>query len=785
MLLKEIFNQLRVLVPAQTNRESQQQSNTEPQGKQIEATCNNTAVETSISDLKDQSKKKFELLQQYFKLVGQSSNPFIGKTLGYIEQEINQLDNTSLEFPSHQQQSIIDFLNQLITIPLEHEKKLDSLREMLSVNQQNGFSPEEIPPVKIFQIRPLKSEKPAEKQLAIPERFTLPPPKQIEPLKILHYNSAYDVVVAVPIDKEAHPDGIKATKQAEAKIDPSHPLIAAKLGCLTESDFLANYGVKWDRTKCIRDLYQNFLDSHGLTLEGVTVNVSSNKEDSTYKIRIEGLGEFNPEYVEKTGATTKKDATDTAGGFGEGAKILSLVLLRDHGVNKVTFSSRNWRMDYHIGKFASGKDGLFRELNLVEDREGNYLELDTNSPELIEAIFSGLNLCYYPQNNDFKNPTYENKIGGFKYLGRNAKGNAYLVRQRYEISFGSRSCWEDGLSQMSIWTNQKNKAYVPDRDRTAIEESRIKDLMIKPIIEGMSDEDLMKTIRMLDDFWERSLDYYKEFPNERNSFGMVGISKGYNEADPNTGGIAANMLLLLIEEAKSRNIQTTFAEKMLSIPSNSSKFPSHYLQQLEQRGYKFYAYEFRGIGMKTAEQVWAELSKYEALEPTEAEIRQINILKEAVKILRSKFIKSRFLMNEVDIKKQVYIFNREDKVVNKDAVAEFRDDHIWFDRGYLAHSSFENALATYLHELTHKYGGDETAEFSYKLTDWLDICLKGSQDKETADQFANLKTLWNELVSENVQVKEDLNFLNGMVQSMSKRIPNKSLIDLLALSQLF
>ena len=56
-----------------------------------------------------------------------------------------------------------------------------------------------------------------------------------------------------------------------------------------------------------------------------------------------------------------------------------------------------------------------------------------------------------------------------------------------------------------------------------------------------------------------------------------------------------------------------------------------------------------------------------------------------------------------------------------DALAEAILDNgtskgFWIDKSYLDRASFSDVLETALHELSHKAGGDGSANFSYKLT---------------------------------------------------------------------
>ena len=757
MKLREVLSQIRTLLTP----------NSTIAGSELGLEPNSVTTRDTSATILDQgsSKQKFDALKAYLDQTGKIADPLLAQLVKFLSTQLESLRGSScLNTIEINQLHLL--LNQLLEVPLTHEEQLNVLRKQLSVNNQLSWKP-----LETNEDVGTTHEAKEKKFIPLPNKVRNGNGKTIQPLdkpSFFTINSLTgEIVLNIPIDLDRHSKGIEATKQKEALIDPEHPLVKNKVGRLIESDYLADYGVKWDQIKCIRDLFQNFSDSHGLTLEGVKIRVEKKSEKDPYVIRIEGLGEFHPEYVEKTGATTKKGKEDSAGGFGEGAKILSLVFLRDHKVDKISFSSRNWKLECILDNFVSGKKGLYRKLDIVEDRPGNYVEMVTNDANLVHALINGVDLFYHPHNTDFDNPTFENEVGGFKYLGRNAGGNVYPVRQRYEVSTKGRPQWSGGYRQLSIWTNKQVGDWTPDRDRTAIDESTISSNMIRPIIKSMSDEDLIKTIKLLEDFWTSDLDYYQQNFRRDDRISYTSLREKRTAFDPNTEGPAACMLYSLVSEAKKRNIVTKFKDNLLAIPSNDSGFPSQYLHELERAGYVFCMSTFNEIGMPKATDVWKELAKHNPLEPTENEIKQINILKGAANALRQKFLGAQFALSEGDIKKPIYIFNREERRANKDALGEYGGTHIWFDRTFLSTITFEKALAVYLHELTHKYGGDETAEFSYRITDWLDLVMKNLNDPEIKEKLDDLKCLWQEIVPEDfAQASEDVQFLSGMARSV-------------------
>ena len=63
-------------------------------------------------------------------------------------------------------------------------------------------------------------------------------------------------------------------------------------------------------------------------------------------------------------------------------------------------------------------------------------------------------------------------------------------------------------------------------------------------------------------------------------------------------------------------------------------------------------------------------------------------------------------------------------------------------------ASFSEALETALHELSHKAGGDESEEFSYKLTN-VNKAVIGQivEDVQSRAEIQSLNKLWDEIGS--------------------------------------
>ena len=70
----------------------------------------------------------------------------------------------------------------------------------------------------------------------------------------------------------------------------------------------------------------------------------------------------------------------------------------------------------------------------------------------------------------------------------------------------------------------------------------------------------------------------------------------------------------------------------------------------------------------------------------------------------------------------------------------------WIDRTYLNNGSFCDLVATWIHEICHKSGGDGQAEFTYKLTDVIEALLDSMPfSNEMQTNLLALDKLFNEI----------------------------------------
>ena len=548
-----------------------------------------------------------------------------------------------------------------------------------------------------------------------------------------------------------HP-GKKLTPNDSVLIRDDDP----ELNQIQSTGFTYDYNVKWSLRKCVRDLFQNFADSHGQTLAGTKIT-TKRASDGTYTVRITGDAEYAHEYV-RDFISSKGQDKETAGGFGEGTKIMAFSLLKDHGADSIIFSSRNWALKYSgmLKRLAGNETPVMgRKLSKVKDQKGNYVEIKTRNPNLVFGIYQGSDLFYHPRNSDFDSPTVANEVGGFKYLGLDQKGmakrgNIYPAMQRFE--YKDPEAWDDSVEFVTLWTRQNvlKELGIVDRDRLALQPEQVKKIA-KSIVKKMSNEDLMRAIFSLQDLWENE--------SVVRAMGVDTKDPGtYHEKRENALEKTAGRILLkaLLKEAASfeldddykttRRIGARFPEKYVA---DTRGISNEVRLTLEKKGYKFCPYEFSNVGMITAQNKWKEIGRHQALSPTPQEVKQIQILKQAVSILAkypkiNEKYKGQDLITKEDIEKPIFIFNSTAKEETVDTNAEYAKTHIWYDRGYLQRASFSQALSIYCHEILHKFAGDGDADFGYALTNLLtgNFAFMLNMKSKDLKQLKYLEELW-------------------------------------------
>lgn len=174
------------------------------------------------------------------------------------------------------------------------------------------------------------------------------------------------------------------------------------------------YGVSWTPDKIVRDLIQNFYDSVPEEEFEKAIQIEADGRHKT--VRISGPKVFDVELLWRIGVGTKTGdiSGQYAGGFGEGFAVAALQLLRNWPNLVVYTTVGNEKVTFRLEEIEVSE---MRVRELVCDVEqwpgkgGTELVLE-NAPAILTAIFAhGKSYFDYPQNPIFGEKLSDDEVG--------------------------------------------------------------------------------------------------------------------------------------------------------------------------------------------------------------------------------------------------------------------------------------------------------------------------------------------------------------------------------------
>jgi hypothetical protein len=455
---------------------------------------------------------------------------------------------------------------------------------------------------------------------------------------------------------------------------------------------LENYDVSWNLEKAARDAWQNFFDANGQTLDGVKIEAAETKaekeEENSARLKITGEQDYDWRELVHIGATTKKESVTSAGGFGEGAKILALVLLRDHGAKEVKFSSRDWEINYYLDKvpeetYYKEVRGLFVKKRKRPAEKGSAFEVTfvgEDAEKNLKVFESAQDFFYSSKNPDFQGPSFDNKkTGGFKILPpndkgypRRNKGHLYIAGQR--MHFEIKDTW-DTVEDLNIWTYEK---IVPkDRDRGMVTRDEMREKIIPFIADSMSVADAKKSVYDFEHLWVK--DWW-------------GFEVSYR------------LLERIVDNLEKAGEKLKFEKEYLA--SDIIFGDQWIVDVLRNEGYKICPRFMSKIGMIKVSEQFKELQSHYKVEALPAETEKILLLQKVAKKVG---------LSEEELK-EVWLFSAADE--RSIFHGQYNDMFYWMAKESL-NGEFLDALHTYVHEAAHKAGPHGNPKFEYRLQELI------------------------------------------------------------------
>ena len=484
--------------------------------------------------------------------------------------------------------------------------------------------------------------------------------------------------------------------------------------------------VQWENDKIARDIMQNFYDGHGQTLNGVDMSFVK-QPNGKFKVRIAGKSTYSPDKAVLLGESTKRNDSKAAGNYGEGLKMVVLKLLKDEKSDSVRIASDNWKLDWKLEEGTlSKKRVLSYSLEKSEPYNGNYIEFETENTKLLKSLVNSINYFYYAGNESFINPDFENEQFGIKLMPKGKKGGIYIAGQQFEFDGKYNN-----IPDLTIFIKEKPPVtyngsiiFDPSRDRISLTQDNIHSIANWLAQDCRTTEDEMaKVLKALEPHWDYKYSVDKTPPT---TF-LEGIIYGLT--------LRGGMKFKFPSNCLSRNFRARSFDEIY-----------------KRAGYRICAEGFSNIGMKDLLDVVKNDKKHVPVQPTSAELKKIKILREGVSLL-SPLIRDIGFTND-EMRPKIYLFNNNENGNQNNAYSNVEGEAIieygyskgfWLDRKQLNTKDFIGLLTISLHEITHKFGGDDSAEFSYRLTDVMEGVLKVAQKRpDIAEKLKALEQLWNE-----------------------------------------
>lgn len=495
--------------------------------------------------------------------------------------------------------------------------------------------------------------------------------------------------------------------------------------------------VVWDNDKIARDILQNFFDGHGQTLDGVKFKFQLTTEGKV-RVRISGESTYTPDKAIYLGESTKRDNTFAAGNYGEGLKMATLKLLKNAGVHDVKFASDNWQLNYKfLNDSLLGKRVLAYDLSEVSPINGNYIEFETSDKSLLKSIRKCINYFYHSGNEHFKCPDFENDLLGIKLLPpEDNTGAIYIAGQRFDYNNNP-----NGFRSAVLFLKQKPdvKTLNLSRDRISLN-----DYNIEAIANWFTRRDFQ--------FGGKYVAPKQYFPNE-DAVKFLKAMDRYWDFNPKNAGpmdkFSDAVLSRIAPYGKSKdNLHIKFPENYVAYSPASDEV----VKDLRSKGIRVCKSDFSYFGMPTIRQFVGDARAHKIVQPSESQKKKIMILREAVNTFKKSLEGGYFTKEELNPK--IFLFNNrseKEKGLYNNVLAEAIIDNeeskgFWIDCRYLDNSNFSDVLETCLHELSHKAGGDESSEFSYKLTAVNKAVLSQIvEDVQSRADIQALNKLWDDV----------------------------------------
>ena len=469
-------------------------------------------------------------------------------------------------------------------------------------------------------------------------------------------------------------------------------------------NILLSYPVKWSLREIFRDYIQNFYDSLGPEKFHAGFHHQYDADDDRLFMRANVS--FDMEWLCFLGASTKqKHGNLTAGKFGEGFKIASLTAYRDFHLT-IQMESQNWQIT--VGETDGIIDGqpvkyLAYYVDERIDDGASALALRgimADSYALFrETIFD----FFYPENTRFgkqiaAGSDYAVYLSPEKNERAKQRGYIYAAYQMRKI-----------INLPVVICSHRYAAEGDDRDREFLHTHESVQCILG-VVRRLSPAESSQVLEALRAFWS-------------------GVSSGAY-AIPSKDILEALLYTISTSPEESRRFAARNGSSIIagispSVSKNRKKMAIAWYRHSDDYGQRRVVLSsFQRLGIESIEQLCERHNGFQVYDsPTREECEYIAVLKAAAEALFSDLIcyaripDCKIIRNpEAPVAGLAHTM--KETVVRKNAygmTTRYQVQNIFLKERLLCADSFAEALTTYLHELLHQFGTDNSELFHQAL----------------------------------------------------------------------
>lgn len=501
-------------------------------------------------------------------------------------------------------------------------------------------------------------------------------------------------------------------------------------------NLIYDYPVKWSKYKVLRDFLQNFFDAVGYEEWQNRFSYELKKDVLTF--RVADI-QFSYDWLVHIGASTKRQETGKyAGYFGEGFKIASLCALRDFEWN-IEMASRNWEL-------LVGTDKLKIDGNELTSLSYRVWETRDIRPDTILCIYpffqsdvSTLQTVflsfYYSENPLFGAKIWSSRTAAVYFRSDRSKPADYPTTYEQRGSGIIFACYQALGSFKYPLIFCLNNFRLNDRERSGLYMMDVITI-ITQTVSLLPPEPAAAVLEVIKDQWYAYPEGKYDFETWHHIVRQ--LARTISQSDSQ---------LTAWKQKYPELIVTPFVKK-----SDLHKFNRRRqaLAWIKSSGIKYQLVQdaFIAFNYPVLEDLCDEYDGFTvARAPTENEAIYINLLETLILTLMADIFGSVDLPACKTIQGNRAVWQgmasciRLNKPIHTRAGLKirYRLPYIAIKSRLLKKGLFGEALSTYLHEMAHMFGGDESSAFSNALS----VIMAIITDKN--DQIGHFQKQWERM----------------------------------------